>query len=56
MDGAIKTNRAFPAYTTAQLKDCLKSREVMPLLRAKIAQEIAAREAGISKPFVTPQI
>lgn len=56
MDSAIKTNRKFPAYTTAQLEDTLAGRNRHPYApelsaetRAMMEQEVADRKSGVSK-------
>ena len=46
----------YPAYTTQELRKFLGETWGSPADRAAIREEIAAREAGLSKPFVTPQI
>lgn len=52
--------RQFPAYTTEQLReglaDSARVRGMSPETVQKMRDELAAREAGISKPKVTPQI
>jgi len=54
-----KTNKAkgrdFPSYTTTELKSHLRN-ELTAEMRERIEREIANREAGISKPRVTPQV
>lgn len=59
MDGAIKTNRMFPSYTTEQLKEAIA--EGVTDVRTKehldkIKKEVEARENGVSKVFKTPQL
>ncbi len=52
MDGAIKTNRKYPAYTLAELEAAVaagRGNQVM-------LDEIAARKAGTSKVLTIPQI
>ncbi len=52
MDGAIRTNRKYPGYTLAQLEAVVAEGLGTDLM----VQEIAARKAGASKTFETPQI
>ena len=59
MDSAIKTKRMFPSYSTAELEKAIA--EGVTEIRTKekleeIKKEVAARKAGISKPFKVPQI
>lgn len=52
MDAGHKSTRKYPGHTLAELEAFVangRGNEVM-------AKEIADRKAGISKPFVTPQI
>lgn len=55
-----KRDRAFPAYTTQQLRDTLadgsRVRGMSPEQVAKMRAELEARESGASKPRVTPQV
>ena len=51
---AIARNRTFPAYTTEQLREM--ATRVGPEMRAKLEAEISARESGVSKVRVTPQV
>ena len=48
------TKRMFPSYTLAELKKHVLT--ATGETKAKIEAEIAAREAGISKPKKTPVI
>lgn len=53
MDSAHKSARKFPGYTLADLKQAARySGRATP----EMLQEIADRESGVSKPFVTPQV
>lgn len=59
MDAGRKSTRKFPSYTLAQLKQVVvqgptdwNSAANLELIK----QEIAAREAGTSKPVSVPQI
>jgi hypothetical protein len=52
---AGKSKRTFPGFTLAQLKVLVVTTDD-PILRGKMEVEIAAREAGSSKPLVVPQI
>lgn len=52
MDAGHKSQRKYPAYTLAELETIVaegRGNDVM-------VKEIADRKAGISKPFVVPQI
>ena len=58
MDASHKSERKFPAYTTDQLRHAY-SRASMEGDGARceiLMNEIGRREAGLSKPFVVPQI
>jgi hypothetical protein len=52
MDAARKSNRKYPAFTTEDLKRFVAEGRGTD----EMVQEIMARDAGISRPFVTPQI
>lgn len=57
--GYTNKTRMFPSYTTEQLKKAIE--EGVTEVRTKenlelIKLEVKNREAGISKPFKTPQI
>ena len=59
MDSAHKSNRKYSAFTTAELRKFVSEgpgefRDQATL--DKMQQEIMARDAGISVPFVVPQI
>lgn len=54
-DGAHKSGRLYPAYTTAELKESVKKYPAGDPTRAKMQGEIDRRESGESKPFSTPQ-
>lgn len=56
MDAAYKSERKFPAYTTAQLEASLAGKVESRALAAAIEAEIARRLSGQSKAFVVPQI
>lgn len=51
---ASPRQRTYPSYTTDQLKARLEDSD--PVTRAKMEEEIAAREAGLSPVRVTPQL
>ena len=57
MDAGHRSNRKFPSYTLAELEEVLITFTPCPQpeLRRQIEAEIAARKAGLSKPFITPQ-
>ena len=48
--------RLYPSYTTSEMKKWLVERQFDPATKNKIEEEIRAREAGESKPFVVPQV
>lgn len=48
--------RAFPGHTDAQLEQRLKEKDVPPETRKKMETELAARKAGTSVAFATPQV
>jgi hypothetical protein len=50
------TQRMFPSYTTAQLKEFLKTHEMDDEKRKKMETEVANRESGASVVRKTPQI
>jgi hypothetical protein len=52
MDSARKSSRNYPAYTLAQLETFVAEGNGNEMM----VKEIADRKAGISVPFVTPQI
>ncbi len=52
MDAAINTGRKYPGYTLAQLEAAVAEGRGTDLM----VQEIAARKAGTSAAFRTPQI
>ena len=52
MDASRKSNRKYPSHTLAELEAFVAEGRGNPVMM----QEIADRKAGISKPFVTPQI
>lgn len=56
MDAGHKSNRKYPAYTTADLKRFVAEGRGDKAVLDAMQEEIIARDAGISKPFVTPQI
>ena len=58
MDTAHKSDCKFPAYTTAELRAAyaIASRQGEGERCETLMNEIARREAGVSKPFTTPQI
>jgi hypothetical protein len=53
LGAAVPYKRAYPSYTTANLKASLATAN--PETRAKMEAEIAARESGLSTVKVTPQ-
>jgi len=55
MDAGHKSNRLYPGYTTQELK-AFVAVEADATIKAKMEGEIAAREAGLSKPLIVPQI
>jgi len=52
MDAGHKSNRKYPAFSLADLKRFVAEGRGNDAM----LEEIMAREAGISHPFVTPQI
>lgn len=52
MDAAIRTGRKYPSYTLAQLEAFVEKGTGNEVMIA----EIAARKAGTSTAFKTPQI
>jgi hypothetical protein len=54
--GKAHDARMFPSYTLAELKADLGKTTLSPETRAKMQQEIAARESGASQVKVTPQV
>lgn len=52
MDAAHKSTRKYPSYTLAELEKAVAEGRGT----AAMEQEIADRKAGLSVPFVTPQI
>jgi len=52
MDAAIRTSRKYPSYTLAQLEAFVETGAGNDVMIA----EIAARKAGSSAAFKTPQI
>lgn len=57
MDAGYKSDRKFPGHTTAELKASVVHYKVSnPALAAAMEHEVARREAGLSKPFIVPQI
>lgn len=52
MDAGHKSNRKYPAYTTAELEAAVAAGNGNPVMVA----EIAARKAGTSNVLVVPQI
>ena len=62
MDGAVKSKRMYPAYTTAQLESFvadIKANEIGSdaCMRVIAMQdEIERRQSGLSVAFHTPQI
>ena len=62
MDGAIKSKRMFPAYTTAQLEAFVTEIKANGnggdacMKMIAMQDEIERRKAGLSEGFVIPQI
>ena len=48
--------RLYPSYATSELKEWLAGNKIDAATRAKVETEVAARESGVSKHKVTPQI
>lgn len=55
MDAAYRSARRFPGHTDAELEAGI-ARVSDPEKREAMVNELAARRAGLSKPFATPQI
>lgn len=55
MDAAHKSNRRFPGHTDAELEASI-GRATDPIKREAMETELAARKAGTSRHFATPQI
>lgn len=55
MDSAYRSTRRFPGHTDTELEAAI-TRATDPEHRKKMVDELAARHAGLSKPFATPQI
>jgi len=56
MDGARKSTRKFPGYTTKELESFVAAGLNDAELKKQIEQEIADRKSGKSVAFHTPQI
>lgn len=55
MDASYRSTRRFPGHTDAELEAGI-ARTTDPAKREAMMTELAARRAGSSKPFATPQI
>lgn len=55
MDAAYRSARRFPGHTDTELEAGI-ARMTDPEKREAMVNELAARRAGLSKPFATPQL